>query len=543
MGALTPLPYDTAFWGAVLLTVVMHTVASVPTRGPRRAWRRLRRLEPEDDGGGSGGGGAKCDEDGQSPPAVLEPSTSDGETRAFTAFQHNYLVVYLLAVAADWLQGPYVYALYTHYGYEKGKVGQLYIAGFASSAVFGTFVASVADKYGRKNSALLYCLTYMLSCATKHSGNFWVLLLGRLLGGIAYSILFSAFESWMVYEHGARRFSPSLLAATFAKAQLCNGIVAIFSGKIAGWFATRYGKVTPFDLAIVVLAVLFALISFTWSENYGDKTASVQGGFSAAWAALCADRKILLLCLIQSSFEGAMYTFTFIWTPALQAPHDKATVAMAEAARSAGAAVPSTTLVAELPFGTIFSSFMCATMIGSSLFAILSRHARVEAILRGVFALGVLLFSATIISTRVEVTYAAFVLFEVLCGVYFPAMGTMRAPYMPEENRSALLTFSRVPLNMIVVLTLYEDFSLRRVFMLCAALMAAALLCQHRLLGLSRAVAAGRDGVESGKVHRNLPLLAASSAEVERRADVSPAGTGASAVQCSARGDDPCNIW
>ena len=33
--------------------------------------------------------------------------------------------------------------------------------------------------------------------------------------------------------------------------------------------------------------------------------------------ALCADQKIALLGAMQSLFEGSMYTFVFLWTPAL----------------------------------------------------------------------------------------------------------------------------------------------------------------------------------------------------------------------------------
>ena len=34
----------------------------------------------------------------------------------FSAFQKSYLFVFLLAMFADWLQGPYVYELYVSYG-------------------------------------------------------------------------------------------------------------------------------------------------------------------------------------------------------------------------------------------------------------------------------------------------------------------------------------------------------------------------------------------------------------------------------------------
>ena len=46
----------------------------------------------------------------------------------------------------DWMQGPYVYALYESYGYGVGDIGKLFIAGFGSSLVFGTIVGALADK-------------------------------------------------------------------------------------------------------------------------------------------------------------------------------------------------------------------------------------------------------------------------------------------------------------------------------------------------------------------------------------------------------------
>lgn len=63
-------------------------------------------------------------------------------------------------IAGDWLQGPYVYYLYSTYGYGKGDIGQLFIAGFGSSMLFGTIVGSLADKQWVFHSDL--CL--MVSC-------------------------------------------------------------------------------------------------------------------------------------------------------------------------------------------------------------------------------------------------------------------------------------------------------------------------------------------------------------------------------------------
>lgn len=56
------------------------------------------------------------------------------------------ILVCCVAIAGDWLQGPYVYYLYSTYGFGKGDIGQLFIAGFGSSMLFGTIVGSLADK-------------------------------------------------------------------------------------------------------------------------------------------------------------------------------------------------------------------------------------------------------------------------------------------------------------------------------------------------------------------------------------------------------------
>ncbi|CAI9294287.1 unnamed protein product [Lactuca saligna] len=52
-----------------------------------------------------------------------------------------------------------------------------------------------------KRASITYCITYILNCITKHSPQYIILMVGRILRGIATSLLFSAFESWLVAEH------------------------------------------------------------------------------------------------------------------------------------------------------------------------------------------------------------------------------------------------------------------------------------------------------------------------------------------------------
>ena len=117
--------------------------------------------------------------------AILElskrqKSKQETTNRDFIRFRNNYVLVYALMMGkshlphpwryretpaafpncfvsndgnstracagGDWLQGPYVYALYQFYGFDRGQIGRLFIGGFASSMIFGTLVGSLADK-------------------------------------------------------------------------------------------------------------------------------------------------------------------------------------------------------------------------------------------------------------------------------------------------------------------------------------------------------------------------------------------------------------
>ena len=66
------------------------------------------------------------------------------------SLQRIYLPAHLLALFSDWLQGPYVFQLYKHHGHGDKEIAVLFLAGYLSSCIFGSFTGPSADKYGRK---------------------------------------------------------------------------------------------------------------------------------------------------------------------------------------------------------------------------------------------------------------------------------------------------------------------------------------------------------------------------------------------------------
>lgn len=105
---------------------------------------------------------------GQNNFSASEKSNEDEtQKKAWNALIRKYLLVYLLATLSDWLQGPYVYALYQQYGYSQHDIAVLFVAGFGSSMVFGSFIGGMADVGGRRLFTVLFAVIYALSCMTK----------------------------------------------------------------------------------------------------------------------------------------------------------------------------------------------------------------------------------------------------------------------------------------------------------------------------------------------------------------------------------------
>ena len=195
------------------------------------------------------------------------------------------------------------------YGMTTKEIQELFVAGFGSSLVFGTIVGSLADQFGRRFNCIIYGLIYALGCVTKHFPSYYVLMAGRLLAGLATSILYSAFESWAVCEHHSRGFSDDLLSNLFAHATLGNSVVAILAGIVAQISADMYGFVAPFDVSIVVLLAMVVTTVMTWNENYGDTTSKTNTNVKLAFSHIVHNRKVFCLGAIQGLFEGAMYTW------------------------------------------------------------------------------------------------------------------------------------------------------------------------------------------------------------------------------------------
>ena len=322
---------------------------------------------------------------------------------------------------------------------------------------------------------------------TKHVNSYSVLMLGRLLGGVATSLLFSVFDSWMINEHNARSFDGGWLSDTFATAIFGNSCVAIAAGLVANFASElaplqslagesyvesnsgsfmRGGFCAPFDVAILVLLIGGAYIQANWGENFGQASSNASAGetvkvLKQGYNSIVSNPAVLLCGAISSLFEGSMYTFVFMWTPALQ---------------------PSAAEGETLPFGLIFATFMVCCMAGSSLFTIVVKTMPIEEISKYTFiTAGAALFVPVVTSNYTLITLG-FLVFEGCVGMYFPAMGTLKSKIVPESQRSTIYNIFRIPLNVIVLAVLLTKMEMSTAFVCCAVMLFGAAYCQFKLV-------------------------------------------------------------
>ncbi|URE33729.1 hypothetical protein MUK42_07371 [Musa troglodytarum] len=344
--------------------------------------------------------------------AALEMSKTNRDrastSSAFNSFKNNYLLVYSLMMGSRRLVAGSVRVLPLQPVWiREGDIGRLFIAGFGSSMLFGTIVGSLADKQGRKRASVTYCITYILSCITKHSPQFKVLMLGRILGGIATSLLFSAFESWLVAEHN----------------------------KVCSWsnYNLGFGPVAPFDAAACFLAIGMAIILSTWTENYGDPSESKN---------------------LVTQFKVAVISYFFC----------------SIASRLLSRAAPKVESYMQLVFA-IAAVTLLLPVITSFLVA------------PSTFKGGSISFGGCI-------QLFGFCIFEACVGIFWPSIMKMRSQYIPEEARSTIMNFFRIPLNIFVCVVLYNHFEcLHRecipmsvMFAMCSVFLLLASFLQRRLM-------------------------------------------------------------
>lgn len=429
-----------------------------------------------------------------------------------SAVEARFLPVWLVCVAADWLQGPYLYSLYADRGCTQGVIAKLFAVGFVSSGTLGPAVGGSCDRVGRRFGCLLYCAVTLSACLLTHSTALPLLVLGRLLGGVGDSLLYSCFEVWAISEfrrQAQRSPSTTPLDRLLGRMWLGSWLVAMGAGLAAGAavrlaparrivaFGGAFGGVSlavggpaaAFDLAALCCLLGLVLIFSLWRERRGQEPhevrpraadgdvtrrvlrrdrkrcrpgswrdgavslgAEIAGGKARVMAAATAYPRVFLCGAVVAAFEGSMFVFVFCWSPVLLAGRPDL--------------APS--------LGLVFSAFMLCCAGGSSAFQALFSRRRPEQLISIVLVVAAFALLGASVAARsgavgAPVALMCFLVFELCIGVYFPCVSALKSECVPESIRNLVYSLYRVPVNALALAVLFCAPSRSRALASCAA--------------------------------------------------------------------------
>ncbi|KAL2119628.1 hypothetical protein VTJ04DRAFT_6589 [Mycothermus thermophilus] len=414
----------------------------------------------------------------QKPKRPPPPTKSKSKPKSLTPF----LLAYTLATASDWLQGAHIAPLYIdEHRLPASLIPAMFATGFGSGALSAAWCGRWADRHGRKKACVAFCAVYAASCILTATGGWelfgggggdgqewerlgW-LFLGRAFGGIGTSLLFVAWESWVVGFLKREGEGDGEVRRVLGWMSGLNSVSAVGCGVVSEWLVSMTGtKKAPFLAAAAILLPAAIIISIYWEENHGTPSPSTTNQPTKPAPRLkpiLTNPNILALALASTAFEGSMYLFVFFWAAALRSSSS-----------------PSTT---SLPYGVIFACFMASTLASSLCFSRLTRHrlfppARLLGVILAVSAgcFGLLSSITTITTTTTTVpsggsplswimgsgihpahaAFYLFCLFEAAVGLYWPCAGALKGMLVDEAVRAHVYGALRVPVNVFVVASL-----------------------------------------------------------------------------------------
>eukprot|EP00980_Cylindrotheca_fusiformis_P001816 scaffold408_cov71-Cylindrotheca_fusiformis.AAC.17 len=416
--------------------------------------------------------------------APANPATSDSE-ESFNALRLNYLFVVLSIMLADGLQG----------------------------AVTTPLTGSLVDKFGRKNSAICYCVLEIMINQLEQYPYIAGLIVSRMVGGITTNLLSTVFEAWLDTEYRKRGLPEEKYEILMRDSVIVSNLAAIASGYLAHVLAESYGPVGPFKGAVSCTTLALIVVAFLWTENYGKSQTEPSKADSPAeeQQPKQPEKKISeYVAETITVFRNDSKIFIFLWSPTL-----------AEFAKVSNASFALDS-AGEPAYGLIFGAYMTAGVLGglaspylrkavSMLLTtvaakeagpdkevvITTEEGQVEQVRpmavefmasMGYIVCAALLFVPVLMNPQNEQSFlmsvTAFLVYEFLVGVIMPCEGIIRSLYLPRDCRASIMTLPRMIVNIQVSLgvVLTNRVTHQSAFTIIALLMVAAAALQMSLI-------------------------------------------------------------
>jgi MFS family permease len=348
-------------------------------------------------------------------------------TKEFQLFQSSFITGYSLVMLCELIVNASFYHIFLSLNLTLPQITKLYLTTLISSTVTH-ILTEIVDIGARKDKCVLSTILYavsMFSIFFGSHGHFEMLLLSRIIYGIASALQHVAFESYGIHEHSSRGFPEDWLGQTFALLTHTMALMTALSG-ILGTIASSIGRLGCVGLTTCLFSITAVYLIVAWEKDVNTPRFMISGflfNFNSVLNTMKSNKQMFLVIIISSLFETAITIFTFYWAPWL------------------------TDLLTEkditVPYEIIFASFMICSMIGNYLFQLFiskSQLIGVDTTFQAVLLLSSVAYFLGAIVENPLFAYGMSVIVQIAVGMYWPCIGYFRGRVIvPELRNNAMI--------------------------------------------------------------------------------------------------------
>ena len=399
----------------------------------------------------------------------------------------KYLLASVVIKAASWVRAPYVFAIYNRiHGFTRNEIGYLYAVDNTTALLLGPLMGSLCDLYGRKRFTVIYCLCIVLHVSLVVTGSRQLAWVAQIVSGLSSCIMDSAFESWINFEakglfegQKSEQMKNSYLREIFTKQITLDCFCSLVLTGTGTLLYLHYGILYPFYVSFLLTIVAALVISFTWDENNMELLTEMSRlqaeceedlGFKqkihSAWVELRRNMPLLCVGGIESCFKISLQLFLFIWTPLLEE-----------------------TIGTYVHPGAIYACFMLARLIGAEAFEFLKIILATNTYLVSIIltTTSCICFFLAYHIFNFDTRLLVFVYWDGISGIFAPLFSSLRAQMITESNRSTIMNFFRIPINICSIIclvltsyvTTYQICGIILCIMIVATILNVYLFCVH----------------------------------------------------------------
>jgi MFS transporter, MFS domain-containing protein family, molybdate-anion transporter len=346
-------------------------------------------------------------------------------TKDFQVFQSRFIIGYASVILWELIASATFYHTFLLLELSLAQITKLYLATVFSSTLTSILI-EIVDLGARKDKCVLSALLYSVSMfSILFGGHYEMLLMGRIVYGVASALQHQAFEAYVVHQHTSQGFPEDWLSQTFTMLTHTMALVAALSG-LLGQFATSGGPRACVALCCVGSALSAIYILLSWEKDISSPRfmlTSFLNNLGQSVSAVRANHSLRQLLLLSALFETAICVFSFYWAPWV------ASVLLAESS------APQT-----IPFEILFSSLIVASLLGNYMYQLLTaRGTSLDAIFGGLLLASSISYGLGSMLNTTAVMLPLAVLVHVCMGAYWPCVGYYRGRVLLPELRSATL--------------------------------------------------------------------------------------------------------